>query len=95
MNSKKILPENSRYGVEFKASDYSTKNLRYILGMEKFRAILSLILSLTIFIGGIFLTVSQVKIWNILIGVPATIIGVAFIVISFDNLNQLSLEDDL
>ncbi len=94
MTSQITLPENSRYGLESKNANYSNKDLHYILETEKFRAILSLILGVTLFLGGIFLTVSQVKAWNILIGVPSTVIGICFMVISFDNLNQLSLEDE-
>lgn len=45
-------------------------------------------LSLVLFGGGIMLLLSGIAFWGALLGVPAIIIGIALIMLSFDKLEQ-------
>lgn len=57
-------------------------------------SILSFILGLSLFFGGLALILSKLPFWGQVLGVPAIIIGLAFTILTFDRLNQLSLGNE-
>lgn len=57
-------------------------------------SILSFILGLSLFFGGLILILSKMPFWGQFLGVPAIIIGLAFTILTFDRLNQLSLGNE-
>jgi len=62
--------------------------------MERYKVNASVILSVVLFLGGLVLLLFHPPFWGTLLGVPAIIFGIVFIVLTFDKLNQLTLEDE-
>lgn len=63
--------------------------------MERFKITVALILSMVLFLGGLVLLLFvDIPFWGSILGIPATIIGVAFIILTFDKVNQLTLDDE-
>ncbi|EKD57718.1 MAG: hypothetical protein ACD_57C00172G0003 [uncultured bacterium] len=63
--------------------------------METLKICASLILSSVLYLGGVVLVTSRIPYWGQFLGVPSTIFGFGFIVLTFDKLNQLTLEDEV
>ena len=62
--------------------------------MKKNQVYLSVILSVVLFLGGVALVIFHPPFWGLFLGIPATIMGIALTVLTFDQLNQLTLEDE-
>lgn len=55
----------------------------------------TLILSLTLFIGGIWLLISKIPDWSLFLGIPATQVGIILLIFTFDEINKKkNLPDD-
>jgi len=48
----------------------------------------ALILSLVLFIGGIWLLISRIPGWSLFLGIPATQIGIILLIFTFDEINK-------
>lgn len=53
------------------------------------------ILSLVLFLGGIGLLALRVPFWSLFLGLPATQIGIIFIILAFDQLSQNEVEQEM
>lgn len=63
--------------------------------MERFKITVALVLSIVLFLGGLALLLFvDIPFWGSFLGIPATIIGMAFIILTYDKVNQLILEDE-
>ena len=63
--------------------------------MSKTRAILSTLVSLVLFLGGIMLLALRIPFWSLLLGLPAVQIGIVLIIFTFDRLSQEEIEEEL
>lgn len=63
--------------------------------MSKTRAILSVIISLSLFLGGIFLLALRIPVWSLLLGLPSVQIGIVLIIFTFDRLSREEVEEEL
>lgn len=63
--------------------------------MSKTRAILSVIISLSLFLGGIFLLSLRIPVWSLLLGLPSVQIGIVLIIFTFDRLSREEVEEEL
>ena len=63
--------------------------------MSKTRAILSTLVSLALFLGGIMLLALRIPFWSLLLGLPAVQIGIVLIIFTFDRLSQEEIEEEL
>jgi len=50
--------------------------------------ILSTVISLTLFVGGIILLLSQISFWSLFLGIAATQIGIVFLIFSYEKLSR-------
>jgi hypothetical protein len=58
--------------------------------MELFKITLSAIVAAIMFIGGIILLFSNVPFWSLVLGIPATQIGIIFLIFSYERLSRES-----
>lgn len=63
--------------------------------MSNTRAVLSVIVSLTLFLGGIFLLALKIPFWGLFLGLPAVQIGIVLSIFAFDRLSQEEIEEEL
>lgn len=63
--------------------------------MSKGQATLSVIVSLTLFIGGIVLLALRIPFWSFILGLPSVQIGIVLMIFSFDRLSRERIERDL
>ncbi|OGD84745.1 hypothetical protein A2165_03205 [Candidatus Curtissbacteria bacterium RBG_13_40_7] len=63
--------------------------------MGKFEICACSLLAVALFLGGVALIISHIPFWSEFLGVPATLFGFGFIILTFDELNQLTLEDEV
>lgn len=63
--------------------------------MGKNRALLSVLVSIVLFVGGIVLLILRLPFWSLFLGLPATQIGLILLIFSFDRLSQEEIEEEL
>lgn len=57
--------------------------------------ILRLILILSLFLGGIYILTLQIPFWSLLLGIPATQLGIYLIIILFDELGHTAVTKEI
>lgn len=63
--------------------------------MVKTYAIFSVIISLSLFLGGIFLLALKIPFWSLLLGLPSVQIGIVLIIFTFDRLSAEEVKEEL
>ena len=63
--------------------------------MQKIRTILITVTSLTLFVGGIILLLSPIPFWSYFLGIPCILIGISFIILTFEKLSDDTIEKEL
>lgn len=63
--------------------------------MSKGHAILSVVTSLSLFLGGIFLLTLRIPVWSLLLGLPSVQIGIVLIIFTFDRLSREEIKEEL
>lgn len=63
--------------------------------MKKLRLILSFVISLVLFAGGLVLFLSRSSFWSLFLGIPAVQIGIVFLIFTYDRLSKDELDDEM
>lgn len=63
--------------------------------MQNNKLVLLTIVSVLLFLGGIILLLAHLSVWSYILGIPATQIGIVFLILTFEKLSSRSLDDDL
>lgn len=59
------------------------------------KTILTVFVSLGLFVGGIVLLALRIPFWSLFLGLPSVQIGIVFIIFAFDKLSQEEIEREL
>lgn len=63
--------------------------------MDKLKLIIATSVSLVLFLGGIATLALRIEFWSYYFGIPATQMGIIFIIIIFDKVSQITINEDL
>lgn len=63
--------------------------------MQKLRTVLITVTALTLFVGGIILLISPIPFWSYFLGIPSILIGISFIILTFERLSNDTIEKEL
>lgn len=62
--------------------------------MRDTKLILTIIVAIVLFIGGLILFLSKNSIWSLFLGIPAIQIGIVFLIFAFDKLSTDDVDED-
>jgi len=63
--------------------------------MSALRLLLTVIVAIVLFVGGIFLLSSHLPFWSIYFGVPSVQVGIILLIFCFERLSKESVEENL
>ncbi|MBI2034541.1 MAG: hypothetical protein HYT11_02290 [Candidatus Levybacteria bacterium] len=63
--------------------------------MYKFNLIIATSVSLALFLGGITTLALHIEFWSYYFGIPATQMGIIFLILIFDKVSHITINEDL
>lgn len=63
--------------------------------MKKFKLMLSFVIAIALFGGGLILFLSKNSFWSLFLGIPAVQIGIVLLIFTYDRLSKDELDDEM